>query len=103
MPQAPSLRLPVHPDAALYIFLGSRRGAQMMRRYWAAHAQGPARDAGAFLSLDPRNEDWRRLCADLAARPPDGALADRIVADTIAIFDLFDPVPAAALPESCHA
>lgn len=97
---APALK--VAPDAAMYIFLGSRRGAQMMRRHWAAAAKGAARDAGAFLSLDPRNEEWRRFCADLAARPPDGPHADRVVADTVAIFDLFDP-HAADLPEKCHA
>lgn len=96
----PTLR--VLSEAAMYIFLGSRRGAQMMRRHWAANARGAARDAGAFLSLDPRNEDWRRLCTDLAARSPDGAHADRVVADTVAIFDLFDPQPA-GLPERRHA
>ena len=53
-----------------------------LRKVRAAAAKGAARDAGTFLSLDPRNEDWRRFCADLAARPPDGPHADRVVADT---------------------
>lgn len=83
--------LQVQPPAALYIFLGSRRGAQVMQRHWASHAQGAARQAGAFLSLDARNGEWRQLCLDLAARPAHGPDGDRMVAEVNAIFGLFDP------------
>lgn len=97
----PGRRLQVTPVPALYIFLGSRRGAQMMQRYWAAHARGAARQAGAFLSLDPCNAEWRQLCLDLSAQSADGPCADRMVAETNAIFDLFDPQHAAP-PKGPH-
>lgn len=84
-------RLEVTPTPTLYILLGSRRGAQVMRRHWASHARGAARQAGAFLSLDPRNGEWRQLCLDLGARPAHGPGADRIIDEVNAIFGLFDP------------
>ena len=39
---------------ALYIFLGSRRGAQMMHRHWSASARGEARSAGSSTREVPR-------------------------------------------------
>lgn len=86
---------------ALYIFLGSRRGAQMMQRHWSALARDKARAAGRFLSLDPRNADWRRLCADLSARPAHGPDADHMVAEVNAIFGLFAP-RSASVPKGHH-
>ena len=86
---------------ALYIFLGSRRGAQMMHRHWSASARGEARSAGRFLSLDPRNADWRRLCLGLSARPAQGPEADHMVAEVNAIFGLFDP-RSAFVPKGRH-
>lgn len=88
-------RLRVTADPALYILLGSRRGAKLMQRHWAAHARGEARQAGAFLSLPPRDAEWRELCFDLSARPAHGPDADRMVAEVNAIFGLFRPRPLA--------
>ena len=88
-------RLCVTPDPALYIMLGSRRGAKLMQRHWASHARSEARQAGAFLSLSPRDAEWRQLCLDLSARPAQGAEADRMVAEVNAIFGLFHPRPLA--------
>jgi len=84
-------RLGVGATPALYILLGSRRGAEMTRRHWATHAQGVARLAGRFLSLNPRNAEWRRFCLDLSAQPAHGPEADRMVAEVDAIFGLFKP------------
>ncbi|MDO5530072.1 MAG: hypothetical protein Q4F71_11775 [Paracoccus sp. (in: a-proteobacteria)] len=81
--------LTVSPDAALYILLGSRRGAKLTQRYWAANARGAARKAGRFLSLDSRDSEWRALCMALSQRPADGPEADRATADVNAIFGLF--------------
>lgn len=88
-------RLCVTPDPALYIMLGSRRGAKLMQRHWAAHARSEARQAGAFLSLPPRDAEWRQLCLDLSARRAHGPDADRMVTEVNAIFGLFHPWPAA--------
>ena len=50
-----------------------------------------ARLAGRFLSLDPRNAEWRQFCLDLSAQPAHGPDADRMVAEVKAIFGLFNP------------
>ena len=102
LPQ-PKARGPLRVTAApaLYILLGSRRGAQMMHRHWSASARDEARSAGRFLSLDPRNADWRRLCLGLSARPAQGPDADHMVAEVNAIFGLFDP-RSASVPKGRH-
>ncbi|MBV0893541.1 hypothetical protein KTN05_17300, partial [Paracoccus sp. Z118] len=97
--------LQVTPIPVLYILLGSRRGAQMMQRHWATHAQGAARAMGAFLPLDPRNAEMASAVPRSLSPTRSRARADGIVAETNAIFDLFDPQPESfrkkvATPES---
>lgn len=82
----PAARLSADPTAVLYILLGSRLGTQVMARHWAASAEGAARAAGRYLTLDPRREAWRAFVQRSGDAPGTGPDADRLVADARAIF-----------------
>lgn len=101
LPHLPLPLLQVDASAMLYILLGSRLGTQVIARHWREAATGLAREAGCYLTLDPRREAWRGFCQRAGDEVATGPRADRVVADARAIFDRFDAAlraVAAAVP-----
>ena len=79
-----------HPIASDYVLLGSRLGLQVLRRRWQASPYPSVLAAAAYISLPPVSRQWKALCHLLAAKPAEGCEADRVVADAIHIFYLFE-------------
>lgn len=89
LPPLAALAVTPHPVAVAYILLGSRLGTQVLRRDWAQSADTQVQGAGRYFALPPLTAEWRRLVADLDARPVLGPDAQQILSDAEAIFDLF--------------
>lgn len=85
----PVLPPPLTADATavLYILLGSRLGTQVIARRWREAAQGSARQAGRYLTLDPRKDAWRAFLHRHGTAGDAGA--DRLVAHARRLFDHF--------------
>lgn len=79
----------LHPIAVDYVVLGSRLGTQVLRKFWQKSENALARRADQYFGLPNDPAAWQQFCKDLDARPDTGPEADRVVADTDVIFDLF--------------
>ncbi|MEI4472629.1 hypothetical protein [Frigidibacter sp. MR17.24] len=76
---------PLSPDAVAYVTLGSRLGTRALAQRWAAGVAG-----SRYFALPSRGAEWRDLVARLSARPATGPAADRVTADALTCFSLFD-------------
>ena len=86
--EAPSLGS-VDSLAARYVLGGSRLGSKILRSRWATASDERIARAGSYLSLPYSTDEWRLVCAELAALPPGGRRARCVESDTMRIFDLF--------------
>ena len=79
-----------HPVAIDYVLLGSRLGLQVLRRRWQVSRDTAVLQASDYISLPSVSRPWAALCRRLAAQPGAGPEADRIVADALYIFEVFE-------------
>ncbi|UWQ21302.1 hypothetical protein [Jannaschia sp. W003] len=107
LPPAIPFAGPDHATARRYLWLGSRLGARVLARSWAASADPAVRAAGSYMGAAADPAPWRRFLADAGAHPAVGPEADRVVAATRAWFALFEAAALretdAAAPERRHA
>ncbi len=79
----------VQPLAVDYILAGSRMGTKVLRKRWAASSVAQVRAARAYFTLAPDAGEWASTCNTLAGIATQSAMARQIIADSIALFDLF--------------
>lgn len=79
-----------HPQAVDYVIAGSRLGAQVLQRRWRQSGDADVRAARQFFSAPDHVDVWRAVCARAGARPGAGRESDRIVADAVRLFALFE-------------
>lgn len=77
------------PDAVAYVVAGSRLGSQVLRKRWAQTTDPTLRAANCYFTLPGDGAHWKDVCHALSQISPDGPRAQRIVADTKAIFAMF--------------
>ena len=88
-PPEPAPPLRFEPAAVLYVLLGSRMGAQVLRRRWLRSTDAAVLGAGRFFGLPPRAGDWRDLCGRLAEVPAQDPAAEAVVRHACDIFGLY--------------
>jgi len=79
----------IHPMALDYMLEGSRLGSKVLARRWAASKDQTVQKANRYFTLQTDPSKWRKICEDLTAIDTASNQAQKIVADTNAMFDMF--------------
>ena len=89
------------PLALRYIAAGSRMGTQVLARRWSKATDPAVRAANRYFLQSVDVRAWQMLCRTLDDMDGTGARADRIVADTRRLFDLFARCAEATATDPC--
>lgn len=92
-----------HPLALDYVITGSRLGTRVLKQRWAASADPAVRGVGAYFGAPDHVDAWRAFCNEASVRAGEGAEADRIVADAVALFYFYDTCARSAAPRQKEA
>ena len=76
----------IDESAAAYVFVGSHLGMQVLTTAWE---QATGRMPPPPLGMPPMASEWQDVRSRLSGMPATGAVADRVVADAIRLFEPF--------------
>ncbi len=79
----------LHSEAVDYVVLGSRIGAEHLKRRWKVSRDPEVQAARSFLTAPTDTELWRSCVRDLQGKAAQGAHADRVVDDARRLFSGF--------------
>lgn len=87
----------LHPLALTYVLAGSRLGSNLLRQRWEQGSLAKSGLPTAFMKAPAYIEVWRAFCEEASLLPANDAFADRILADAIKVFQVFQAGALAAL------
>ena len=79
----------LHPEAVDYVVLGSRIGAEHLKRRWKTSQDPEVLAARSFMTASTDTGLWRACVRDLQGKAAQGAHADRVVDDARRLFSGF--------------
>ncbi len=77
------------PLAVDYVLGGSRMGTKLLRVRWSQSSDPRVKEANAYFNLSSYPQFWQTTCQELAKIQMNSDRAEKIVADTTEIFNLF--------------
>ena len=83
---------PLDPLAVDYIVAGSRLGGQVLRRRWQQSTDPVVRAADAYFSAPEHLDLWRGFVTRAGAMDGQGARAETVIDDALAIFALYSGI-----------
>lgn len=82
----------LHPLAVTYVIAGSRLGAEVLKKRWLGSEAAKDGHGEAYM-LAPRHiEVWQSFVKDASEMPATSDLADKIVKDAAAVFELYSDI-----------
>lgn len=86
----PPLTFDPHDLAVEYLVAGSRLGSVVLKKRWLASTDDRVRAASAYFTGADHIDRWRAFCHRADAASAEGAEADAITRDAVALFEFYD-------------